>query len=446
MKGNAERAIESGACDLTSVREFYERRPYPAPLASLDQHRELYSNPERRRAQFHLLWPTKQLFPTREILIAGCGTSQAAIYALREPNARITAIDISKTSLTHTLYLQEKYKLDNLILRQLSILDVQNLGQDFDHIVCTGVLHHLPDADAGLHSLRKVLKPDGAIQVMVYAQYGRTGIYMMREYCRILGITPSDQELLALGMALGCMPEDHPLTSVLRKAKDFHYPDALADALLHPQDRAFTVPQVYEWLDRCEMRFGRWIEQAPYSPECGALAKTPHAERLRQFPECVQHAALELFRGTIMQHKFVAFRSDGATQAQPIHFDGQQWRSYVPIRLPWATCVRDNLPAGTAAVLLNQAHKQPDLILKITGAQYRLLNEINGKQTLGEIVRNSPMEESCAREFVRQLWQYDQIVFDATRASGAMPDSSSAPECPFLIKGEKHNAAKGKAA
>lgn len=427
------------------TRDFYERRPYPAPFTSLDEHRELYSNPERRRAHFHLMWPTKQPFPNREVLIAGCGTSQAAIYALREPDARITAIDISKTSLTHTLHLQEKYKLDNLILRQLSILDVEELGQDFDHIVCTGVLHHLPDADAGLQSLRKVLNADGAIQIMVYAQYGRTGIYMMREYCRILGITPSDEELLALGMVLGCLPEDHPLTSVLRKAKDFRYPDALADALLHPQDRAFTVPEIYGWLERCGLCFGRWTEQAPYSPECGALAKTPHAERLRKLPECTQHAALELFRGTITQHKFLAYRSDRSTQAQPIHFDGEQWRNYVPIRLPWATCVRDNLPAATAAVLLNRAHKHPDLILKITGAQYRLFNEINGKLTLGEIVRNSRMEAPRAVEFFRQLWQYDQIVFDASGASAAMPDGSSSSPYPFP-KGEKHNVARGNAA
>ena len=34
-----------------------------------------------------------------EILVAGCGTSQAARYALREPALQIVAIDISETSL-----------------------------------------------------------------------------------------------------------------------------------------------------------------------------------------------------------------------------------------------------------------------------------------------------------------------------------------------------------
>ncbi len=34
------------------VRDFYERMPYPAPLTNLDAHRDLYKNPDRRRAEF----------------------------------------------------------------------------------------------------------------------------------------------------------------------------------------------------------------------------------------------------------------------------------------------------------------------------------------------------------------------------------------------------------
>src|SRR5258708_27137342 len=121
VEANVERALESRTCDSAALRDFYERMPYPAPLSSLDEHRELYRNRERRRALCHLIWPTEPLRASQEILIAGCGTSQAARYALRELDSRITAIDISETSLTHTRKLQEKYKLDNLTLHQLSI-------------------------------------------------------------------------------------------------------------------------------------------------------------------------------------------------------------------------------------------------------------------------------------------------------------------------------------
>ena len=173
------------------VRDFYERMPYPAPLTNLDEHRNLYKNQDRRRAEFHLMWPAGQPRANQEILIAGCGTSQAARYALREPDARITAIDVSDTSLRHTRDLQRKYNLENLELHQLPIERVREIGRSFDLVVCTGVLHHLPDPDHGLRALRDVLRPSGAMRLMVYARYGRAGIYMMQEYCRLLGISAS---------------------------------------------------------------------------------------------------------------------------------------------------------------------------------------------------------------------------------------------------------------
>ena len=147
------------------VRDFYERMPYPAPLVDLDAHRDLYKNPDRRRVEFHLIWPARRPPGNLEILIAGCGTSQAARYALREPDARITAIDVSNTSLRHTRDFQRKYNLENLELHQLPIERVRELGRSFDLVVCTGVLHHLPDPDDGLRALRDVLRLSGAMRL-----------------------------------------------------------------------------------------------------------------------------------------------------------------------------------------------------------------------------------------------------------------------------------------
>ena len=107
---------------------------------------------------------------------------------------------------------------------------------------------------------------------------------MMQEYCRLLGISASEEDLRDLGTTLEALPADHPIAGVMRGAKDFRHPDALADALLHPLDRAYTVPHLYAWLERCGLSFGRWVEQAPYLAQCGMIAKTPHAARLASLP------------------------------------------------------------------------------------------------------------------------------------------------------------------
>ena len=399
------------------VRAFYERMPYPGPVVSLDRERDLYANPERRRAQFSLTWPTRQPHGNLEILVAGCGTSQAARYALSEPDARVTAIDISQTSLRHTRDLQTKYNLKNLELHQLPIESVGQLGRSFDLIVCTGVLHHLPDPDLGLGALRDVLRPQGAMRLMVYGRYGRVGIYMMQEYCRLLGIGASEDDLRDLGATLATLPADHPISAVLRKAKDFRKPDAMADALLHPQDRAYTVPELYTWLDRCRVSFGRWIEQAPYLAECGAVAKSAHAARLASLPSRLQHAAVELFRGTMVSHSFIAYRDDHSDDGKAINFAGDRWRNYVPITLPWTVCVRERLPPGSVAVLINRAHTFTDLILTVDAFEDRLFGAIDGKRTLAEILQFASKDgdaQSRAQRFFERLWQYDQIVYDAS--------------------------------
>jgi SAM-dependent methyltransferase len=400
------------------IRRFYERMPYPAPFTTLDEHRELYRNTDRRRAQFHLMWPAEPLRESQEILVAGCGTSQAARYALREPGSRVTAIDISATSLRYTRELQQKYRLENLELHQLPVERVRTLGRTFDQVICTGVLHHLPDPDLGLAALREVLGRHGAMQLMVYAPYGRAGIYMMQEYCRLLGVAATPEELRDLDSVLDALPGDHPLAALMQGAKDFRHPEALADALLHPLDRAYSVPQLYAWLERCGLVFARWVQQAPYLPQCGAVAKTRHAARLAALPEPAQHAALELLRGTMVRHSLIAYRSDRAGERQPIRFDAR-CESYVPIPVPWTVCVRERLPPGCAAVLINRAHPFTDLILTVDPLEDRLFTDIDGRRTVAQILELAGAGGEDARrrgrEFFERLWQYDQVVFDASR-------------------------------
>jgi 2-polyprenyl-3-methyl-5-hydroxy-6-metoxy-1,4-benzoquinol methylase len=411
-------AQENTRATETGVRAFYDSHPYPVPIDNLDGHRDLYRNPARRRAQSLLLWPAEKPPVAREILVAGCGTSQAARYALREADAHVTAVDISETSLRHTRDLQRKYRLKNLNLHRLAIEQVGELGKTFDQIVCTGVLHHLPDPDIGLQSLRNALAPNGAMHLMVYATYGRAGIYMMQEYCRLLGAGTSRAELHDLSTVVSALSVDHPISGVARRTKDFRHLDALADALLHPQDRAYTVPQLYAWLKRCGVSFGRWFEQAPYLPTCGAIAASPHASRLISLAPQLQHAAAELLRGTMTRHSFVAYRDDRPGARQSITFNGDAWRGYIPLRLPWTKCIRGRLPAGSAAVLINPTHNYADLALPIDAAEVQVLAAIDGNRTVEEILRGktSASDDDPARKFIERLWQYDQIVLDTTNS------------------------------
>ena len=437
-EGTAKSRMSNASADAGSadpVCEFYTRHPYPPPIEDLDRARDMYRDENVLRAEYHLMWPHKEYRPDLDVLVAGCGTWQSAKYALSHPAASVVAIDVTPTSLEHTEKLKRKYSLTNLETRQLSVENAGDLDHGFNVIICTGVLHHLVDPDAGLRALRSVLKPDGAMYLMVYAPYGRTAVYLLREYCGRLGIGSSPQEIHDLTAVLKQIPEYHPLWSTLRGSRDSLTADFLVDAVLNPRDRTYSVPQLFDFIERNDLMLGRWDWQAPYLPQCGSIATTPHANRLAELPEREQYAAMELWRGLMTNHHFIVHRSDVNNDRLKVRFDDERYLRYVPIRRNWALCIQEGLPEGVAGALLNQMHPFEDLILFIDAQEKLMFDAIDGRRSIGEIVDQvketgpSPLlkqkQASRAygkdvsvhvREFFEKLWWYDQVVFDTSKA------------------------------
>jgi SAM-dependent methyltransferase len=407
------------------VQDFYDRYPYPRPVDDLQNYGRFWEDSDRRVADFRLFWPAQKYREDYSILVAGCGTSQAAKYAIRWPRARITGIDFSATSLRKTEELKRKHNLTNLQLLQLPVEKAGELSESFDQIICTGVLHHLVEPDAGLSALHSVLNPDGAMHLMVYAPYGRGGIYMLQDFCRRLDISASDDAIRDLVTALQSLPPGHPMENILRTAPDFGDRAELADALLHPQDRAYSVPQLFEFLQRAGLAFGRWTRQAPYSARCGVLASLPQAPRLERIPLEQQFAAVELFRGTMVRHSAVVYHNESSAKRQRIDFAHNGWLDYVPIRMADTVSVLERLPPGAAAVLINRGHTFRDIFLPVNIIEKRFFDAIDGKRSVAEIVHaiaSSSGETGIvdlARNFFDQLWWHDQVLFDTSQPSKA---------------------------
>ena len=198
---------------------------------------------------------------------------------------------------------------------------------------------------------------------------------------------------------------------------DFRRPEAMADVLLHPQDRAYTVPELYAWLDRCGMSFGRWIEQAPYLAQCGMVARSPHAARLASLPSRLQHAAVELFRGTMVSHSFIAYRDDRTDASQPIRFAGDAGATTSPLRC------HGRRAFGNAASWQRRGADKPVAQIHrsyLHGRFFRgsAVGASTGTEPWGKFCSLSrwPATAIALPRFFERLWRYDQIVFDASRA------------------------------
>lgn len=350
---------------------------------------------------------------------------------MRWPAAQVTGIDVSATSIRCTEELKRKYNLANLQIHQLPINRLDELEKTYDQIVCTGVLHHLSNPDDGLAALRAALKSDGAMHLMLYAPYGRTGVYMLQEFCRRIGIRPTDEGIRELIAALRLLPPGHPLETLLRQAPDFRQEAALADALLHPQDRAYSVQQFFDFIERGRLTFGRWLKQAPYSTLCGVMARIPQSSHLAQLPLAEQYAAAELFRGTMVRHSAIVYRDDRPAGSPAISFAGDACLRYVPIRLSETINVQERLPSGAASVLINRNHTYTDIFLTVNATEKRLFDAIDGNRTIGDILKTTlptsqgQSQRDAARIFFEKLWWHDQVVFDTSGRHGGLATSVS---------------------
>jgi len=412
----AKSAKSAAKTNADPIRDFYTSHPFPPPIENLDRAREMWRDENIHRAEHHLLWPEQEYRADLDVLVAGCGTWQAAKYAIGHPKARVVGIDVSSTSLEHTLRLKQNYDLTNLEARQLAVENVAQLDQQFDLIICTGVLHHLVEPDVGLSALRSVLKPDGAMNLMVYAPYGRDGVYMMQEYCRRLGVGTSPEEIGDLMTVLRYLPEHHPLLATQGGSRQFPNADALADAVLNPRDRSYSVSQLFDFVERNGLQLCRWYWQAAYLPQCGFVSSSPHASKLSALPEREQYIEMELLRGRMANHSFVAHRNDRKNNSAKITFDGERYLRYVPIRLPWTICVKEGLPPGAVGALVNQTHIFDDLYVLVNEQENQLWEAIDGRRSISEIVESLPGSAPPAREFFEKLYWYDQVVFDASEA------------------------------
>jgi 2-polyprenyl-3-methyl-5-hydroxy-6-metoxy-1,4-benzoquinol methylase len=307
---------------LPEVRNQYEKLPYPERNPEDEHKRLLGTNLDNLRKINHYCFKGSAKFSKDfRVLVAGGGTGDALIYLaeqLKNQNVEITYLDLSSASMDIAQARAKIRGLDNIVWRQGSLLDL-NAEQhgEFDYINCSGVLHHLESPIEGLRSLKAVLAPKGAMGIMVYAKYGRTAIYQMQELLRIVNGPQRDVEgqIQNAKSVLDVLP----VTNWLKRSKDLHsdherYGDiGIYDLFLHSQDRAYSIPELAEWLSICDLEFIEFAENKDKYNPLNWVTDAGLASELAQKPDFDRYAIAELITGDIIKHAFYCGRSADTT-------------------------------------------------------------------------------------------------------------------------------------
>jgi SAM-dependent methyltransferase len=311
---------------MDEVRAQYEALPYPPRDPRDEAIRLITGTPSHILEINHYLFAGRLNFarPFRA-LVAGGGTGDACIMlaqqlADRRCPGEVVYLDVSMASRQICEARAKARGLRNIQFMTGSLLDLPSMaiGQ-FDYIDCTGVLHHLPDPAAGMRALASVLASEGGVGVMLYGEYGRSGVYPLQELLRTLAPTSMAlEDRIAMTKRL---IRFLPTTNLFRRNPylNDHVTggDAgLYDLLLHSCDRAFTVPEIGAMADQSGLRVVAFLEPVRYEP--ATYMSDPIIARQASSLPLVERAAFaERLAGNLRTHIFYATRAGFDTVARP---------------------------------------------------------------------------------------------------------------------------------
>jgi SAM-dependent methyltransferase len=397
------------------VSRQYERWRYPHPIEDLEtwsvNNWEWFDPVHAHR----VLWPDREYRPDLDILIAGCGTNQAAVFAFTNPAAKVVAIDISQPSLDHQQYLKDKHALANLELHRLPIEELSILNLDFDLVVSTGVLHHMADPLAGMKALAGCLRSDGALAVMLYAKYGRIGVELLESVFRDFALRQDDVSVQLVKDTISALPSDHPVQSYLKIARDLQSEAALVDTFLHGRARSYTVDECIDLVTSAGLVFQGWFHKTPYYPHDLFAPPSGFYPAVNALPENRIWSVMERVQTVNGCHFFMACRPDRPKEGYRIDFSAITSLDYIPVLR--MRCV----VAGDEAVW-------PSGRIRLNPAQMAFVQNVDGRRTIREIANRLAQQdtpgrisaadlESFGRKLFQSLWRLDFVAMALTADS-----------------------------
>ena len=120
-------------------------------------------------------WLAERGEPLR-VLFAGCGTGQNILQrALAMPQAELTGVDFSTSSLAFATRKMEEHGIRNVRLIPADILRLDQLGPEetFDIVQSTGVLHHMRDWKEAFGIAVRRLRTGGLFLLSLYSRTAR---------------------------------------------------------------------------------------------------------------------------------------------------------------------------------------------------------------------------------------------------------------------------------
>ncbi len=379
---------------MNTVKEQYEAYPYPERDPRDESQRLILGSPSMPAEIDNCVFGGRRDWSgTFRALVAGGGTGDglimlAQLLANAGRDYEITYIDLSERAREIAEARAKARGLTGITFVTGSLLDAPDHGP-FDYVDCCGVLHHLPEPQAGFDALARALSPEGGMGLMVYAPYGRSGVYPLQEaFGQLLDGDPKSRLRDARGIFPG-VPEGHPFRRNPHLSDHIQSAAGFFDLLLHSVDRPFTVVELAEALDRAELAITSFSEPGEYDLQ----RYLPKSVRAPKELSWVQSMGLaEKLSGCLKTHVVYAVPKARAGDA----LVGKPGLEDVPH-------LRPDARADKLADAISRAGKirvntgSGKMTIELPKASVTLLGKVDGCRSLAGIAADTGLSENAMR-------------------------------------------------
>jgi tetratricopeptide (TPR) repeat protein/2-polyprenyl-3-methyl-5-hydroxy-6-metoxy-1,4-benzoquinol methylase len=237
------------------VKNQYEENPYPR-WTKLPQERQRTPVDVYLQRKFPLT-EVRQIenHQQPDILIAGCGTGEHPIVtAQRIRGANLLAVDLSIASLSYAKRKTQEMGIESIRYAQADILKLGSLGQTFDVIEASGVLHHLAKPFEGWRVLLSLLRRNGVMNLGLYSELARRNIVKARNLISQKGYGATPNEIRECRQYLRQIDSVDNLGNAIR-ASDFYSISTCRDLLFHAHEQRMTLDAIAKFLGENNLTF-----------------------------------------------------------------------------------------------------------------------------------------------------------------------------------------------
>ena len=144
--------------------------------------------------------------------------------------------------------------MKNITFKKMDLLNVTDLGEIFDIIACSGVLHHMDNPSEGLSALIQQLEPGGYIKLALYSEIARKVIVEARKTIQMLEIDSAPKSIRGFRKKV-LDGEIKELLELPKFAYDFYSLSMFRDLCFHVQEHRFTTDSLKKLLDSHGLTF-----------------------------------------------------------------------------------------------------------------------------------------------------------------------------------------------